>query len=364
MKIALIILIFATLIFVGCTSPRGWPGIQIAEDTIYVGTLDGRILALNPDSGSRKWEWTPASGQSSNFLGCGCTGGGQLAGGLFYDSPVIAYDSVYIGTYSGKIYAINTENGVEKWEYNVGSAIVGGVTVANNTLFVGSSNGQLHVLNLANDTAGERFTFKTENKIWSTPVVQNGIVYFGSLDHNLYALDASTGEKKWSFKTDASITATPLVMDELLYIGSHDSKLYAINTETGEMKWVFDKAGDWFWSKVVYDSGTIYAGSLDHYIYAVGAGNGTLLWSFETSGPINTSPIIAGGVLIVASEEGKVYGLDLSTGEKKWQFDDIKAKVLTSPCTDGNTVYIDADDNLYALDGKTGHQAWKIPLGK
>lgn len=363
-KVALTILLFTCLIFFGCAGARGWPGTQTTGDTLYVGTLDGRVLALNPDSGSRKWEWSQGGGQASNFLGCNCAGGGGLSGGMFYDAPIIDGGIVYIASYNGEVYALDATTGVEQWNYKIGSPIAGGAVIANNTLFVGSSSGILYALDLANDTPEERFTFKTENKIWSTPVVQDGTVYFGSLDHNLYALSASTGEKKWAFKTGASITSAPIVVDKLVYIGSHDSNLYAVNAETGELRWVFDKAGDWFWSEVLYDNGTIYAGSLDHYIYAVNAGNGTLLWSFEASDPINTSPVIAGGVLIVASEDGKVYGLDLSTGEKKWQSDDIKTKILASPSTDGNKVYINASNNLYALNGETGHQVWNIPLGK
>jgi outer membrane protein assembly factor BamB len=68
---------------------------------------------------------------------------------------------------------------------------------------------------------------------------------------------------------------------------------------------------------------------------------------------------------VVASEDGKVYGLDLKTGEKKWEFDGIKTKVLASLCAAGGTVSINSqDNNLYALDGETGRQDWNISLGK
>jgi outer membrane protein assembly factor BamB len=68
-------------------------------------------------------------------------------------------------------------------------------------------------------------------------------------------------------------------------------------------------------------------------------------------------------VLVVASEDGKVYGLDLETGEKKWQFDDIKAKVLSTLSAAEGKIYINAQNNrLYALDSETGRQVWNVPL--
>jgi len=132
-------------------------------------------------------------------------------------------------------------------------------------------------------------------------------------------------------------------------------------------KWVFEGAGNWFWSEAVYDNGIIYAGSLDHNVYALDAGNGTLAWPnpFKTSDQVKSSPVIAGGVLAVASEDGKVYGLDLKTGDKKWEFDNINTKVLSPLCAAGGTVYINSQDNkLYALNSETGLQVWGVPLTK
>jgi outer membrane protein assembly factor BamB len=173
--------------------------------------------------------------------------------------------------------------------------------------------------------------------------------------------------KKWAFKTGGGIASTPLVVEGVVYIGSFDKKFYAIYADTGEPKWIFEGAGNWFWSEAVYGNGTIYACSLDHYVYAIDAGNGTSAWPkpFKTDGQVKSSPVIAGGVLVVVSEDGVAYGLDLKTGGKRWQFDSIKAKVLAPMGAAGGKVYINTQSNsLYALDGETGRQDWNISLGK
>ena len=362
-SLALLALLLSA-VFTACMGPRGWPGATVEGDTLFVGTIDGRILALNPEDASLKWGWQPSKASSSNTVGC--SGGLATKGGTLYGPPVIAQGIIYTGSFSGQVYAIDVANGLEIWRYNVNSPIVGGMALNNSTLFLGTSAGELHALDISGDYPSEVFTFTVEGAIWSTPVVQDSTVYFGSLDHNLYALDATTGQKKWVFEASGQIVATPLVLGGIVYIGSLDNKLYAVDAGTGEPKWVFEEAGNWFWSNALYSNGIIYAGSLDYYVYAVDAGNGTPVWPepFKTSGPVYSSPLANGQTLVVASGDGKVYGIDLIDGSEKWQID-TKSKILSSLFAEGNTIYINTQLNgLWAIDGSTGIVIWRVSLGK
>jgi len=365
-KTLIIAILLAALALAGCAGTRGWPATVSEGGTLYVGTMDGRVLALNPDNGSRKWDWQPTAkqgGQTASFLSCGA--GGVLAGGLLYGAPAIANGLVYTAFHTGKVYAIDAASGVQEWDYDLRSTVSGGIAVDNDTVFIGSSNGNLSALDAGNGSL--KWGFSTENEVWATPAVVGGVVYFGSLDHSLYTLNAADGTKKWSFKTGGGIASTPLVVEGVVYVGSFDNKFYAIDADTGTQKWVFEGAGNWFWSQAAYNNGTIYAGCLDRKVYAIDAGNGTMVWPkpFDAGSLIKASPVIAGEMLVVASEVGTVYGLDLKTGEKKWEFDNITAKVLSPLYAAGGTVYINSQDNkLYALDGQTGRQVWFVPLSK
>jgi outer membrane protein assembly factor BamB len=365
-KTLIIAILLAALALAGCAGTRGWPGTVSDGGTLYVSTMDGRVLALNPDSGSRKWDWRPTegqSGQTASFLSCGA--GSAIVGGKFYGAPAVANGEVYVAFYTGKVYSIDAASGVQGWNYDLESTVSGGVAVSNDTVFVGSSNGKLSALDAGNESL--KWEFSSENGIWATPVVVDGVVYFGSLDHSLYALDAADGTKKWSFKTGGVIASTPLVVEGVIYVGSFDNKFYAIDADSGTQKWVFEGAGNWFWSQAAYNNGTIYAGCLDHNVYAIDAGNGTMVWSkpFDAGSLIKASPVIAGETLVVASGVGTVYGLDLNTGEKKWEFDGVDTKVLSPLYAVGDTVYINSQDNkLYALNGETGRQVWGVPLTK
>jgi outer membrane protein assembly factor BamB len=362
-KVLIIATLLVALILSGCAGARSWPGSQIAGDTLYVNTMDGRVLALNPDSGSRKWDYQP-TGQSGTASSFTCASS-SLVGGLFYGAPAVANGMVYVAFHTGKVYAINAESGAQVWDYDLRSTVSGGVAVGNDTIFVGAANGKLTALDASNGSF--KWEFTTKDEVWATPAVVDGVVYFGSLDHNLYALNAADGSKKWAFPTGGEIASTPLVIQGVIYIGSFDNRFYAVDANTGTQKWVFEGAGNWFWSQAAYGNGTIYTGSLDHNVYALDAGTGTMVWPkpFDAGSLVKASPAITGGVLVVVSEVGKVYGLDSKTGEKKWEFDNIKAKVLSPLDAAGGVVYINSQDNkLYALDGQTGHQIWGVPLTK
>jgi len=371
-KALIIVVILSCLVLSGCMGPRGWPGIASEGEKLYVGTMGGTVVALNPEGG-RLWEWEPPGEQGGSMIAC--SGGGQFRAGLLYGVPVVADGVVYVSSYNGRVYAVDTEYRADKWKYDTGSPIAGGVAVANNTVFVGCSDGKLYALE-ANVTTYEGRPkagfkpFQTDDKIWSTPVVYDGTVYFGSLDQKLYAIDADTGELKWEFKAQGAIASTPLIVGDVVYIGAFDSRFYALDADTGEQKWVFEQADNWFWSQALYANGTIYACSLDHRVYAIEADTGELYsgWAepFDAGSEIKSSPVIVGDVLVVATEEGEVFGLDVETGKSKWpNVVDLDAHVLAPIFASGGTVYINAQDNrLYTFEGATGRQNWSVPLSQ
>ena len=62
----------------------------------------------------------------------------------------------------------------------------------------------------------------------SSPAFADGVVYFGSTDDYLYALDATTGQEKWKFKMGGHAVSSPVVAGGVVYVGSSDGYLYAI----------------------------------------------------------------------------------------------------------------------------------------
>jgi eukaryotic-like serine/threonine-protein kinase len=108
---------------------------------------------------------------------------------------------------------------------------------------------------------GTKWIFKTDGPIIGSPAMAGGVVYIGSTDGNLYAVDQQTGKQKWKFKTFASrqVTSSPTIANGLVYFGGFDGILYAVDAQTGTVKWTF----------VVVDKGVVYFGSTDGSLYAI-----------------------------------------------------------------------------------------------
>jgi outer membrane protein assembly factor BamB len=362
----------ACLLVSGCMGARGWPSGVVSDGTLYVGSMQGRIVALNADSGVRIWEWEREKEDDiGGFLSCGA-GAGQFAAGSIYGAPQVADGVVYFGGYDGGIYAVDAEGGANLWSYELEGTIVGGVAVGNDALYVGCSDGNLYALDIgvvgSQGRLKEGFvTAETGDKVWARPLVHDGIVYFGSLDHKLYAVDGDTGEPVWDapFETGGGIGSTALIVDGVLYVGSFDSKFYAVDAATGQEIWALE-AGNWFWSDPVYRDGIVYACSLDYNVYAIDAETGEIASSwpgpFDTGAEVKSSPVIVDDLLVVASEDGKIYGLDLTSGAKEWE-EDVEAKVGSSLVASDGTLHINAQDGkLYTFTASTGRQKWSVAL--
>jgi eukaryotic-like serine/threonine-protein kinase len=78
------------------------------------------------------------------------------------------------------------------------------------------------------NTGLEKWKFETQSSVYSSPAIAEGMVYFGSGDRNLYALDMVTGQEAWRFKTGGPIYSSPSIVDGVIYFGSDDGCVYAV----------------------------------------------------------------------------------------------------------------------------------------
>jgi outer membrane protein assembly factor BamB len=236
---------------------------------------------------------------------------------------------------------------------------------------------------------GAKWTFHTHGEITSSPAIVQGVVYVGSNDGNLYAIDQQTGAEKWKFPTEARIASSPAVANGLVYFSSYDGNFYAVNTATGKLQWKFGIPGerrfaathlhgslpagetmpdpfDVYLSSPVLWNSAVYFGSGDGNIYALDAATGNLKWKFQTGNVVHASPAIAGGKLYIGSWDSYFYALDAATGKDLWRFKtgedpDIHNQVgIQSSATVANgIVYFGCrDSNFYAVDAATGKQRW------
>ncbi len=73
-----------------------------------------------------------------------------------------------------------------------------------------------------------RWRYQTGSSVRSSPAVADGVVYVGSWDNHVYALDASSGDLLWSYQTGSTVYSSPAVAGGVVYVGSVDHHVYAI----------------------------------------------------------------------------------------------------------------------------------------
>lgn len=209
----------------------------------------------------------------------------------------------------------------------------------------------------ATDPEGKlKWTFQAGAEIDSSPTVVDGVVYFGSRDHNLYAIDAVTGEERWVFQTGSWVESSPVVVNGVVYFGSNDGNLYAVNAVTGLKIWEFKISRAITASPAVAD-GMVFFGGTDYTVYGLDATTGEKIWQFETRGYIYSSPVIAKGILYVGSADGYCYALNANNGRFRLRYK--AGEVLSSPAFSNGIVYFCSRGDLFAIDGKARNWPWE-----
>ncbi len=182
----------------------------------------------------------------------------------------------------------------------------------------------------------------TGRYVYSSPAVANGIVYFGSEDQNVYALNANTGAKLWSYTTDSSVDSSPAVSKGVVYIGSFTGNVYALKAKTGAKLWSHT-TGSWVLSSPAVANGVAYVGSQDGKVYALNAKTGAEVWSYTARPYVYSSPVVANGVVYFGSDDYNVYALNANTGAKLWSYATGNS-VDSGPSVADGEVYISSED--------------------
>lgn len=215
------------------------------------------------------------------------------------------------------------------------------------------------------------WTFAAGGPIRSPITVTDGVVYFGSEDHNLYAVNIATHDLKWKFETDGAIRSQPAVSKDMVYIASDDSYLYAVSKSDGSLSWKSQvekevvkrtqlvAAGaewDWYTSAPILQDTTLYIGGTDGNLYALDAATGKTLWKYAAidMSAIRTTPLVAAGVVYFGDTAGNFYAIDAQKGIKLWNYATTYSNHDNGLALVDNVVYFGTDMGFFALEAKTG----------
>jgi eukaryotic-like serine/threonine-protein kinase len=202
------------------------------------------------------------------------------------------------------------------------------------------------------------WAFSSDDEIRSSPLCHREVVFFGSYDSNLYALNAKSGDFLWKASTKAGICSSPAINGETVIVGSEDNYVYAYDSRRGAMLWGYRTGAPVRSSPKVYKD-YVFIGSDDQSFYCLQADSGQVLWKYRTWNFVRSSAAVAKGLAFIGSSDGNLYALDVLSGTLKWKLHTLGA-IISTPLVVGNNVIVGSMDNyVYAADIETGYTSWR-----
>jgi len=275
-------------------------GVSVEGGRVYATNGLGFVTALDAATGAQVWQVRP---------------GGPLRG-----APTIVGDTLYVMSQDNQLYSLKTADGATNWSATASVEIAGvfgsaAPAFAQGTVVAGFSSGELNAYRYENGRAVwqdalSRTSISTSvanlSDIDASPVIDNGQVFALGQGGRMVALDLISGQRIWELNL-AGI-ATPWVAGDWVFVVTDDAKAMAIARNTGKIRWI------------------------------------TQLAAYEKpkskTRPISyVGPVLAGGRLIVAGDNGALINIDPATGAVQNQTE-VGAAVTLSPAVANNTLYV------------------------
>ena len=258
--------------------------------------------------------------------------------GIVTASPVLSEDglTLYVGSGDRYFYALHTGSEDEfpgtnrlKWKIKLGGPIFASATMDGENIYVPCGDGRLYNLG----DAGDRGVFRWEKPfrarrtgISSPAVADDGTLYVGSSDNNLYALYPEDGTVKnpWPFRAYTDL-GTPVISSS----GTNDdgtvfivagTLLLGVSTAAAEVS-RFTPGARLRSVPALGEDGQLYFGANDERVYALDSGGTTndLIWKYNTGKNVSSSPVVgANGDIYIGSESARLYCFR-PTGELRWR---------------------------------------------
>jgi len=201
-------------------------GVAVDGGAVYVGNSDGKLFALDLENGSRK-QWA--------------SGGAFKADDRIWSTPVVQQGVVYVTSMDRKVYALKAADGSLAWKNaDADGAITSTPTLIEDRLFFGAFDKRLYALDVAHDGKEVWKSKPANNWFWGHALVQNGMLYTGSLDGSVYGVNASDGAIQWQQKLGDSIRGRPALAQGVLVVADRKGRVRGFDPTTGAPQW--DKA--------------------------------------------------------------------------------------------------------------------------
>ncbi|MCG3127285.1 MAG: Outer membrane protein assembly factor BamB [Phycisphaerae bacterium] len=272
----------------------------IVDDTVFVGSEDGNLHALNLASGQPKWKFA--------------------AGNPIHSSPTVHRGTVYFGDEAGVFFALDAATGREKWRLTTDAEIISGATCDGPRIYFGSYDQFVRCLSA---DGKEIWKFETAGKVHATPALADGRLLVSGCDGLLRTLDAPTGKSLAELSLGSYTGASPAILDQRCFLGTYGERVLGVDWRDGRILWEYEHPQRKFpyLSSAAVADGVAVVGGRDKIVRALDVETGQPLWEYATGGRVDSSPAIAGRRAYVGSGDGTLYAFELRSGKIEWRFE-------------------------------------------
>lgn len=298
----------------------------IVDQVVYVGSLNGYLLALNANSGELIWS--------------------QLLGdGAIKSSPAVSNGVVFVGHEDGTLHARNARDGSAKWSFKTDGEIISSPNVVGDRVLFGSYDSSLYCI--AKSDGKLIWQFKTDGYVHCSPAVINGKTFVSGCDGQLRVIDVDTGKEVAAVDMQGQTGASPAVVDRQLYVGHFGNVVLGIDWKKPTVQWQYEHPEKKFpfYSSPAVTTAAVLIGGRDKMLHALDRESGAALWTFATEGKVDSSPVVVGNRVFVGSVDGVLYEVDLATGKERWRFT-TGGSLTASPAVSAGKLVIGSEDGV------------------
>ncbi|HEU5219375.1 MAG TPA: PQQ-binding-like beta-propeller repeat protein [Gemmatimonadales bacterium] len=264
-------------------------------------------------------------------------------GAPIYAAVALQDGVAYVGTSGGMFYAIDQSSGAFVWAFAAGRPIFGAAAATDSAVYFVCDNGYLFKLNR-----------RTGQEAWHYDLGDGQVSRI--LAHQVI-------ENSGDFDFDTS-SPTPTLVDGVIYVGSGDGSMHAVDAGSGQRIWRAEAKGKIRGTAVVAGSRVMF-GTFDGLVYALDRRSGAELWKKERFGPIVTSTGLVADKLIVGSRYGLLAGLDTATGTSAWRMQLWGSSAESEAEPAGGSLFLFGSSDLRRvslMDAKDGRVLWRTDV--
>jgi len=288
----------------------------VSQRSVYVQADDGNLYKLDAATGAQRWrakvvespiERLPFDNPRSRF-------------DRFGSDVVVSGGRLFVGTHEGKVLALDPRDGSRIWAFESGDAVLAAPAITNDRVVFGSYDHFVYALDLK--SGRELWRRDTRGAVVSTPAIDGDRVIVGNRAYDLLGLDLSTGEVEWKRYIWMSwVESSPTLRDSVVYVGSSDAAaVFAVDARTGRPRWTADVHG-WSWGQPAVSATRVYSGTSSQVGYlaqhaggivALDRGTGAVVWRYDSPAPASGpygfpgSPALGAGLVFVGGLDGRL----------------------------------------------------------